>query len=546
MSALDKEAGAQFVSEIERLASQGAVVHPRECFWDDFQSFIETEKSRLLNATYRSWSDYAPAIVLLIADQSPDLLHNMTFRAKTRIDSAANLLHGLSPKGKAAPEHASRILFWLLSLHPNHPSTLSIERKVFRGKTFEEFFGFPLPQEGEQARSLYNQWKTKNLSDDLTAEVAGEAELAIHHAENQTNNPKHDEETPTGETKGRYSGFKHTVALLLGISIIGMLAAIFHEVIMKEARNAISDLLTDRTIRMTLESFPISRIAVNSHFFKGEAENEPRIFLFPVAEPIFDPSTYQGFNDAELVSKITRSEADIDWPFQYLSNGSEKIYGRPDDILKEDGRFLKAYYLDSYAVECPSIFRLRRLPSNFHVGHPDCTSAEILYRQDRDWLRTRIDFSERFRPLFSPNTPVFDAVSLEVSEFSGGFFAVTRMTSPSIKDTIVVSKNNFGARTDWGVVFEAEAAQAFEIGRASSRKSVLVHAEHLDDHGSTFIVLNHATGSFRFGIDIKERVSFFDVNYSGRSDTANLIVATDADIYEFSLSYQEPNGMPEL
>jgi len=579
---LDQTSANRFTTTMEKLIGREDVAHPDTWFFDPFSNFVEQMKEKILGRDVERYKGiYNSDVLAKIAKEHPAF--DQALRKNKRIDSPDEPINNLRDtfndlrKGRGrGTQYPLLLTYWMMCRYPEHPTTERIQHRFFGGKTFEEFFGFPLPTDSEAANRQYQEFmerlETKrsentieqieqatalenSVKNEEIGSTAGEPEAKVENSSEPQKNSAQakqvyedyhddiDQEVALGDEqswlkKRRY--FRPLFATLTIIGIIGVLETSIH----KWASPVINRALTVGTIKLNSENFLVQRLSSDYSGYSVEELSPGGTYIYNYLTSILLLGDFSntGFNNARLISQKTRNDSDLDWPFQYLVRRGDRVYGRPDRGLLNDRRFLTSYAFVSYPLECPSGLRLVSIPSDYSVGHPNCIDIAIQFERPGELRRMVVDFSEALAPHFSPGLPAIDAVNLEVTEQSEGVFSAMKLTGPGFDSISLLSRIDWSPLSGWGIVFDSEVVQAFEIGRTESTKSVLIYAE--DGKGSRLVIVNYYTGKLQSQLVFQERVRFFDVDHSTCTRYCELTVATDHDIYMFRLSYREDNYRP--
>lgn len=154
---VDPSASYAFADAMRRLDELGIVLHPQSAFSENFKLFAENHRKSLLDMPGARENVYGRETILRIAQDSEALREAWSSRRTEKQAKAENAYQGLK-RGNTGKPVSCHILFWLLVNFPKDPNKITIEKRVFKDKTFEEFFGFGIPNNSLVAEQQFSEF----------------------------------------------------------------------------------------------------------------------------------------------------------------------------------------------------------------------------------------------------------------------------------------------------------------------------------------------------------------------------------------------------
>ena len=142
---------------MERLAKSGDIQHPQKSFSENFKLFAESHRLQFFEAINPNDTVYGPDTILRVAEANKAVKECWSSRKTTEYTKAENIYQGLKT-GAVGRDVSCHVFYWLLVCFPEDLNTIAIERRVFKEETFEEFFGFKVPQSKSDADRCYQSF----------------------------------------------------------------------------------------------------------------------------------------------------------------------------------------------------------------------------------------------------------------------------------------------------------------------------------------------------------------------------------------------------
>jgi tetratricopeptide (TPR) repeat protein len=161
---IDSLASHAFASAIDQLAEEGAIQHPQMSFLLSFKLFSEAQQHSFFKDNNPNDTVYGPETVLKVANENQAVRDTWSRRNSPARTKAENIYQGLK-NGSVSKKVASHVFFWMLVRFPGDMHTIKIEKRVFKGRTFEEFFGTKIPQDQKGAERLYREFLLDRVDD---------------------------------------------------------------------------------------------------------------------------------------------------------------------------------------------------------------------------------------------------------------------------------------------------------------------------------------------------------------------------------------------
>lgn len=561
MSNIDEAAGAAFERCISALIQDDVIDRPQDHLGGVIGPFIERHYAAIFPD--KTWSGKKGAeytnLVFQIAQDNHAFRPDFRKHLDTVVDGPRQAVYAII-RGQGSQSDCIQIMLWMLCKFPNFDETIALQRKVFRGETFEKFFGFPPPLDGQKAERQYGEF-LKSISSERNAPIAStkddEATMlsaadnvtALFETKNAESVRNANNEPKVKQWLSRSARVKILDSIRNPKILAFVLAAIMLAGVTSAPRAVTNQIkkMAMPTIELSSDTFPISRFLmpyekssnVRKYPSLNQADAAGVLYISPPdptalgIEGNFSETT--GFHGFELLSERSRTDGDSDWPYQYLANDKDSVYGRPASTLDGDDRFRTAHYLQTQELDCVNGTFASAPLSNFQVSQLNCRSFDVEYRNWKDWQFKILDFSTALREHFSLNYPDINAVKIEFDEYQSGLFSAMSATSTDSGDFVLVSKNNWATGEGWGLVFAAQSASVFEIDTDHTGLSVLVHATSSIDQSSIFMLLDHATGDVRALLITEEPTRFFDVGYGSNNRSGLLTIATDNFMFDIAM-----------
>lgn len=157
---VDSQASHEFASAMDRLAHFGEIDHPQVSFQDSFKLFSEANRRDILNEVNPNDTVYGPDMVLRVASDNSAVKECWSKQATSERTKAENIYQGLKI-GAVRREVSCHIFFWLLVNFADDTHTRNIEKRVFKGKSFQSYFGFLPPTECGDAKKKFDAFITQ-------------------------------------------------------------------------------------------------------------------------------------------------------------------------------------------------------------------------------------------------------------------------------------------------------------------------------------------------------------------------------------------------
>lgn len=183
MKILDFEAASEFVDAVQQQVRDRTLSHPRKWFFEHFHAFVANNYKSILD---NKSSHYVEArkhpIIAKIAAEQPAFLDEIPEPVRQK-DDFRSLYNELGPRRGGRERYFYHIQFWMLCKFADEPETVAISSKQFGG-SFENYFGFPLPMTGAEAKEKYSAFRKSGSRSAMPSEEDGFARQ--QHSQDQS------------------------------------------------------------------------------------------------------------------------------------------------------------------------------------------------------------------------------------------------------------------------------------------------------------------------------------------------------------------------